>query len=92
MKCATPGKPDSLAAIVADYRARVRPGRRRARRRYRDMPDLKTAIHHAAMAIREDGKMESHQYRVGRVALRRFESALQRRRGPRRRAEKRVRL
>jgi hypothetical protein len=44
------------------------------------MPDLKTAIHHAAMAIREDGKMESHQCRVGRVALRRFEEAIQRRR------------
>jgi hypothetical protein len=80
MRCSTSTTPESLAAIVADYKASVRPRRRRAKRRFRDMPDLKTAIHHAAMAIREDGKMESHQWRVGRVALRRFEQALQRRR------------
>ena len=41
------------------------------------MPDLKTAIHQASLAIREDGKPGSHQCRVGRVALGRFEAALQ---------------
>ena len=65
----TSGHADSLAAIVAHYRKRYAPDRKAYLDRYRAMPDLKTAIHHAAIAIREDGKMESHQWRVGRVAL-----------------------
>lgn len=78
-ECRRPSAADSFTAILADYRARIRPGRQGAEARYRRMPDLQTAIHHAALALREGGKMESHQCRVGALALRGFEAALQRR-------------
>lgn len=45
--------------------------------RYKSMPDLATAIRYAARSEREDGKIESHQRRIGRVTLRKFERKLQ---------------
>ncbi len=71
---------ERLDAIVAEYKRVIAPRRQKALARFRAMPDLETAIRIAALAVRDDGKMESHQCRVGRVALRRFERALQRRR------------
>jgi hypothetical protein len=79
MRCSTSTTPETLAAIVADYKASVRPRRRRAKRRFRDMPDLKTAIPDAALALREDGKMESHRCWIGWAGLRPSEAAQRRR-------------
>lgn len=75
--CDTVNTAGTLDAIVDQYELEIAPRRREALARFKAMPDLQTVIHHAAMAIGPDGKMERHQRRVGEERLRLFEAALQ---------------
>ena len=68
----------SLVRFVRHYRNQFRPSRLRERDRYRRMPDLKQAIHHAALARQANGKCHPHQRRVGYARLQVFERSLQR--------------
>lgn len=65
-----------LRELVNHYKKNFRP-RRQFEARFSQMSCLKEAIRVAALALREDGKMESHQRRVGSVALSEFEETLQ---------------
>ena len=67
----------TLAGLVDDYLKKFDSDFRADQRRYRSMPDLKTAIRNAALARRADDKCESHQRRIGLPGLTPFEQRLQ---------------
>lgn len=72
--------PRRLNSLVQDYLRRYGRCRATDRQRWEDMPNLATAIHHAALARTADGKCEHHQRRIGLKRLMPFERALQHRR------------
>lgn len=69
-----------LNTLVKDYIRRFGGCRAADRQRWEEMPDLASAIHHAALARTADGKCEHHQRRIGLKRLMPFERALQERR------------
>lgn len=69
-----------LTRLVQDYRHRFGDWRAMDRKRWRNMPDLATAIRIAALARTAGGKCESHQRRIGLKRLMPFERATQKRR------------
>ncbi len=66
-----------LDALVDEYVDVIRPQVQQEIGRFKDMPDLKTAINQAALARNKDGKCDSHQRRVGLKKLGVFEKVLQ---------------
>src|SRR5687768_15213094 len=53
-----------LSSLIRDYRRKLRRAHNADLEFYRDLPSLEDAVHHAAMAIRCDGKRQPHQRRL----------------------------
>ena len=70
-----------LWALVREYKARFRPGAREMVEYYSALPSLEDAIRRAALAIRADGKRESHQRRIPGAVLQEFARRVLRRKG-----------